>query len=302
MKKNSNYDVIIIGGSYAGLAAAMSLGRAMRRVLLIDSGLPCNRQTPHSHNFLSQDGEKPSAIAAEAKAQVLKYDTVNFLNDRASSGRKVDHAFEITTASGASFTAEKLVFATGVKDVMPDIHGFSACWGISVLHCPYCHGYEVKNTKTAIFANGDAAFHYAQLLHNWTKDLTLFTNGKATLTAEQTVKINKHAIPIVEKEIAYLKQEMGYVKQIVFKDESTFEPTVIYARPAFEQHCAIPEMLGCELTEQGLLFVDTFQQTNVPAIYACGDNCSAMRSVANAVATGSLAGAMLNNELTKAEF
>ena len=302
MTNNKNFDVIIIGGSYAGLSSAMTLGRALRNVLIIDSGLPCNRQTPHSHNFVTQDGEKPSVIAEKAKAQVLKYDTVKILNDLAVSGKKTENGFTIATKTGEEFTTKKLIFATGVKDIMPEIKGFSECWGISVIHCPYCHGYEVKSEKTGILADGNFAFHYAQLIRNWTKDLTIFTNGKATLTQEQSDKIAKHNIPIIEKEIAYLKHENGNVQQIIFKDNSTFDLKAIYSRPNFEQHCKIPEILGCELTEQGFIKVDMFQKTTVTNVFACGDNASPMRSVANAVATGSLVGAMVNNGMTEEEF
>jgi len=302
MKDEKNFDVIIIGGSYSGLSAAMALGRAMRNVLIIDSGLPCNRQTPHSHNFITQDGEKPNVIAEKAKSQVLKYNTVKFHNDLAVNGKKTENGFEITTQTAKVFTAKNLIFATGVKDNMPGIKGFSDCWGISVIHCPYCHGYEVKNQKTGILANGDFAFHYAQLISNWTKDLTIFTNGKSTLTQEQNDKIIKHNIPVIEKEIASLKHENGYVGQIVFKDDSSFSLNAIYSRPNFEQHCKIPEMLGCELTEQGHIKVDMFQKTSITNVFACGDSASPMRSVANAVATGNFAGAITNNAMTEEEF
>lgn len=302
MTGHKKFDVIIIGGSYAGLSSAMALGRALRNVLIIDSGLPCDRQTPHSHNFITQDGEKPGIIAEKAKAQVLKYDTVKFLNDLATNGKKTENGFEITTKSGEIFETKKLVFATGVKDIMPEIKGFSKCWGISVIHCPYCHGYEVKNEKTGILANGNVAYHYAQLIRNLTKDLTIFTNGKAEFTQEQQNKLTRHNIPIIEKEIACIKHENGNVREIVFRDNSTFRLKAIYSRPDFEQHCKIPETLGCELTEQGLLKVDMFQKTTVKDIFACGDSASPMRSVAYAVATGNIVGSMLNNGMTEEEF
>lgn len=302
MANNKKFDVIIIGGSYAGLSAAMALGRALRNVLIIDNGLPCNRQTPHSHNFITQDGEKPNVIAEKAKAQVLKYDTVKIHHDLAVIGQRTKDGFNIITQNGWDFTARKLIFASGVKDLMPNIIGFAACWGISVIHCPYCHGYEVKNEKTGILANGNFAYHYAQLVQNLTKDLTIFTNGKSLLTPEQTEKITKHNIAIIEKEIASLRHQNGNVAQIIFKDGSTFGLKAIYSRPAFEQHCKIPETLGCELTEQGLIKVDMFQKTSVANIFACGDSASPMRSVANAVATGNLTGAMVNNEMTEEEF
>lgn len=302
MTHHTNFDAIIIGGSYAGLSAAMALGRALRHVLIIDSGLPCNRQTPHSHNFITQDGEKPRVIAEIAKAQVLKYNTIKFVNDLAVNGKETENGFAITTKSGEEFTAKKLVFATGIKDIMPDMKGFSACWGISVIHCPYCHGYEVKGEKTGILANGNFAYHYAQLVRNLTKDLTLFTNGKADFTPEQRDKFSNHNIPVIEKEIDYLRHENGHIGQIVFKDHSTFELKALYSRPAFEQHCQIPERLGCELTEQGHIKVDMFQKTTVKGVFACGDNASPMRSVAYATAMGNMVGAMVNNEMTEGEF
>src|SRR5690606_36341441 len=119
------------------------------------SGLPCNRQTPHSHNFITQDGETPAAISAKAKKQVQEYKTIQFYNGLATAIKKTNNGFEITTASAKTFTSKKVLFATGVKDLLPEIDGFANCWGISILHCPYCHGYEVKNEKTAVVANGD---------------------------------------------------------------------------------------------------------------------------------------------------
>lgn len=302
MSDKINFDVIIVGGSYAGLSAAMALGRALRNVLILDSGRPCNQQTPHSHNFITHDGEKPDVIAQKARNQVLAYNTVKILNDQAIEGQKTDDGFSMATPSGARFTAKKIIFATGVKDIMPDIEGFADCWGISVIHCPYCHGYEVKHEKTGILANGDMAFHYAQLIRNWTDDLTLFTNGKSLLTQEQTDKINKHNIQIIETPIEAIAHDKGYLQQIVFSDNTTFDLKALYSRPAFEQHCKIPEALGCELNEQGYLTVDMFQQTTVENIFACGDNTSPMRSVANAVATGNMAGAVINNKMTVEEF
>jgi thioredoxin reductase len=302
MIDNKRFDVIIIGGSYAGLSAAMALGRALRTVLLIDSGLPCNRQTPHSHNFITQDGEKPGVIAEEAKKEVLAYDTVTFVTDLAVHGTKTDAGFDISTQSGKTFSARKLVFATGLKDTMLPIKGFAECWGISVIHCPYCHGYEVRNQKTGILANGYGAFYLARLIRNWAKDLTIFTNGKSQLTEEQTAEIKRHNISLVDKEIASLTHKNGIVQEIVFSDQSTFAVEAIYSRPPFEQHCKIPELLGCELTEQGLIKVDASQKTTVDNVFACGDSANAPRSVAYSVSSGSNAGVFLNNAMVEEDF
>ncbi|MCF0048605.1 NAD(P)/FAD-dependent oxidoreductase [Dyadobacter sp. LJ53] len=300
--KNTDFEVIIIGGSYAGLSAAMSLGRSLRKTLVIDSGKPCNAQTPHSHNFLTQDGQTPKQIALTGKEQVLKYPTVLFYDGLATTGRKNDAGFEISTAAGDTFTAKKLIFATGVKDQMPEIKGYAECWGISVIHCPYCHGYEVKHEKTGIFGNGDTGFEYARMISNWTKDLTIFTNGPSTFTHEQTEKLSAHHIRIVEKPVAALIHEDGKVEKIVFEDHSEEPITAIYSRPAFTQHSEIPEQLGCALTETGLLKLEMYQQTSVAGVYAAGDNSHMARSVALAVSAGSMAGALINRELIEEAF
>ncbi|HYF03512.1 MAG TPA: NAD(P)/FAD-dependent oxidoreductase [Patescibacteria group bacterium] len=301
MAYNRIFDVIIIGGSYSGLAAAMSLGRAVRNVLVIDSGLPCNRQTPHSHNFLTQDGRTPKQISTLAKEQVAQYPTVKFHNGLATSGRKIETGFEITTKTGDTFAAKKLLFATGLKDIMPEIPGFAECWGISIIHCPYCHGYEVRNEKTGIFGNGDAGFHHAQLISHWTKDLMIFTNGKPTFTTEQLAKIEKNNINIIEMEVKQIEHEKGQITNVVLKDGSKISLKAMYTRPKFIQHSDIPAALGCEMTEHGLLTVDAFQRTSMPGVYASGDNC-AMRIVSVAVATGTMAGAAINNDMIAEEF
>src|SRR5687768_10310843 len=192
MEDAKRFDVIIIGGSYAGLSAAMALGRSLKKVLIIDSGLPCNRQTPHSHNFITQDGETPAAIAGKARSQVLQYKTVELLNDLATSGIKTEDGFVISTAGNRRFFAKKLVFATGIKDTMPDISGFAESWGISLVHCPYCHGYELRNQKTGIMANGERAFHLASLVSNLTNDITILTSGQPDFSSEQIEKLSRH--------------------------------------------------------------------------------------------------------------
>ena len=298
MTETKIFDVIIIGGSYSGLAAAMAIGRALRTVLIIDSGNPCNKQTPYSHNFITHDGRKPAEIAQMALKQVLSYSTVSFFEGLATEGSRVMEGFEIRTDSGDKFKAKKLVFATGIRDVMPKIKGFSECWGISILHCPYCHGYEVKNTPTGIFGKGDNGFEFSNFIYNWSKDITLFTNGEANLSNEQILALKDKGIKIDEREIQRFEHVKGYLEQIVFKDGSTGDTiNAIYAHVPFEQHCKIPETLGCVLNEDGYLEIDQLQKTTMEGIYACGDNTTRMRTVANAVAMGTKAGMMLSKEL-----
>jgi len=302
MTDRIDFDVIIIGGSYSGLAAGMALGRSLRHVMIIDSGKPCNRQTPHSHNFLTQDGKTPKEIITLAKQQVQMYDTIKFFNGLATKGAKTKNGFKVQTESGETFNAKKLIFATGIKDIMHNIEGYAECWGISVLHCPYCHGYEVRNQRTGILGNGEYGFEFSKLISNWTEDLTLFTNGTSTLTDEQTTKIESHRIKIVETEIEKLEHTNGRLQKIVFKDGTTSSIQALYASSSFEQHCTIPQNLGCELTDEGYIKIDAFQKTSVDGIFACGDNTTRMRTVANAVSMGTTTGVMVNKELIFEEF
>jgi thioredoxin reductase len=302
MEQSSIFDVIIVGGSYAGLSAAMALGRSLKKVLVIDSGEPCNKPTPHSHNFLTQDGKTPSEISSIAQQQVSQYKTVHFHTDVAIDGKKTAEGFEISTQSGKKFEAKKLIFATGVKDNIPNIPGFSECWGKTVIHCPYCHGYEFHGRKTGIWAPSEKAFHLAGLVNNLTQDLTMITSNKNDFTTEQVEKLQQHNIKTEEGEIHQIEHENGNMVHIVFKNGKKIPLDALYAGIPFEQHCKIPETLGCEITEQGYLKIDGLQKTTVDGVYACGDNTSPMRSVANAVQQGNFAGAVINKELTEESF
>ncbi len=296
------FDAIIIGGSYAGLSAAMSLGRSTRRTLVIDSGKPCNRQTPHSHNFLTQDGNTPAAIAALSRSQVEKYPSVQFHEGLVLSGKKTEDGFAVSTEAGASFSAKRLVFASGIIDEMPDIDGFAECWGISVIHCPYCHGYEFRKQKTGIMANGERAFHLAPLVRNLTDQLIIFTNGEADFSEEQISRLRANDVQIIEKTVKGIKHENGQINHVIFHDDSHLELEALYAAIPFKQHTDVPRILGCELAEHGFIQVDEFQKTTVDGIFACGDNTTPMRSVAGAVNAGNKAGAVVNMELSQQEF
>lgn len=297
----NNFDVIIIGGSYAGLSAGMSLGRSLRNVLIIDSGKPCNRQTPHSHNFLTQDGKVPKEISEIAKDQVLKYETVSFFEGRVAKTSQNSEGFEVEIDNGEKFSAKKIILASGVKDQIPDIKGFAECWGISVIHCPYCHGYEVRGKKTGILSNGDLAFEFSKLVFNLSKDLSLFTNGECTFNEEQAERFSQNKINIVEDEIKEIVHENGNIRKIVFKNGSEKALEALYAKIPFEQNINT-EDLQLELTEHGFIKIDHFHKTSTDGVFACGDNTTMMRSVANAVAQGNFTGAIVNKELSEYGF
>ena len=302
MADTNIFDIIIVGGSYSGLAAAMALGRALKKVLVIDDGKPCNRQTPYSHNFLTNDGRTPAKIAELANLEVRNYNTVQFFNGTALNANKIRKGFKISVTTGEVFSAEKLIFATGIKDKLPGIDGLEACWGISILHCPYCHGYEFRGKKTGILGNGDTGFEFARLVSNWSDHLTLYINGTSTFTNVQKEKLKKRHVKIVEKNIANFEHENGYIRNIIFTDGTSSPIEAIYAPPAFEQHCKIPGSLGCELTEEGYIKVDNFYETTIKEVFAIGDNTTKTRTVANAVAMGTTAGMMISKKMIMERF
>ncbi len=302
MEEKTHFDVIIIGGSYAGLSAAMALGRSLRDVLIIDNGQPCNRFTPHSHNFITHDGAIPADITDKAKTQVMAYPTVRFCKGHAVSASAQAGGYSVLIEGGALYSGRKLILATGVRDVLPDIQGFAESWGKTLIHCPYCHGYEVRDKKTGIMASGERGFHIASLVNNLTEELTILTNGNDDFSKEQIAKLQKHNIGIEQEKVVSILQKNGEIKGVVLADARFLSFEVMYAAPLFEQHSDIYRDLGCERTEMGHIKVDQFQQTTVNGVFACGDCSGMLRSVAYAVATGNIAGAMVNHQLVQEDF
>ena len=300
--KTEKFEVIIIGGSYSGLSAAMALGRALRKVLVVDAGRPANRFTPHSHNFITHDGRTPAQIAAIAREQVQKYESLQLKTGVVARIDARRPEFEISLEGGKKYSARKIILATGIIDLMPDIPGFAECWGKTVLHCPYCHGYEVRNTKTGILGNGEYAFDFGAMISNWTKDLRIYTNGPSTLTSEQTSILIRHNISIVEDRVKNLSHTDGSIHKINFENGTSDFISTVYSKPPFAQQSELLSQLGCELTEDGYVKVDQFQKTSVPGVFACGDNATKIRTVANAVSLGTTAGIMSNKELIFEDF
>ncbi|GHB65739.1 NAD(P)/FAD-dependent oxidoreductase [Persicitalea jodogahamensis] len=298
METKKMYDAIIVGGSVAGLSAALVLGRSMRKVMVIDSGQPCNRNTPHSHSFMTRDGATPAELTSIARQQALAYPTVSVRNDKVLSITKINDVFSAKTEQGSHLKARKILLATGVYDIMPDIEGFADCWGISVLHCPYCHGYEVKNQSLGVFIAGDHLEMYASLIQHWSKDVTLFTNGNI-LTSVQRDKLRSLHIPIVEVPIVRLDHNEGMLRALEMQDGTRYGVTALFAPTPTRLPGDLAQQLGCQLKEAGLIEVNPSGQTSVSGVFAAGDNSSPMRQLSMASAAGNAAGARLNFELVE---
>jgi len=297
------YEVIIIGGSYAGLSAAMSLGRARRKVLVIDYNDPCNVKAPQSHNFLSRDGEPPQQILAQAREQVNNYSSVELKEGIAvnlNSINAVKH--EITLADGTQFISQKVILASGLQDTIPAIEGFQECWGKSIIHCPYCHGYEFSDRKTGIFIEPNHAVEMVKLLSNWSNQLIVFPKSKNGLDNYTIQFLNEKEVEVVYGSIQEVIHEDGKIKGLLMDDETEISLEVLYARLPIKQKSPIIEEIGCNMTEQGLIATDDFGETSIKGIYAVGDCTHPLRSIATAVYTGNIAGAMLTNTIVEEEF
>lgn len=292
----STFEVVIVGGSYAGLAAAMTLGRSLRSVLVVDSGIPCNRFAPHSHNFITHDGREPAAIAAMAREQVLAYPSVHFWQDTVTRIEGADMNFEVETAAAGKVLAQKILFATGLEDVLAEIPGLADCWGKSVIHCPYCHGYEVRGKRTGIWSNSGITPFFAKLIQQWTPYVTVFSNGPANFDTEAIANLG---IPLIETGIAEIQHQGGYLHCLKGADGSEWILDALYHHAPFRQKCPIPQQLGCAFTEMGHIVIDAQQMTSIPGIYAAGDATTPFRSVSVAVSGGNLAGAMINHGLVE---
>ncbi|OCP01801.1 NAD(P)/FAD-dependent oxidoreductase [Ensifer sp. LC14] len=288
-------DVIIIGGSYAGMAAALQLLRARRRGLIIDEGIRRNRFASHSHGFLGQDGIDPAEIAATARKQLLTYPTLTFVDGRAEKASGENDAFVVTTAEGASYEGRRLLFATGVKDGLPAIEGLSERWGRSAFHCPYCHGYELNEGEIAVIAASPMSIHQAQLIPEW-GTVTFFTNGIVTPDAEARADLLRRGVAINETPVARLE---GHA-DVVLTDGRRLAFSGLFVATRTTPASDIAERFGCEIEEtpMGLqIRVTSAKETTIPGAYACGDVGRVPHSVSLAVGDGAWAGAQLHRSL-----
>lgn len=291
------YDVIIVGGSFTGLSAALSLGRSCRQVLVLDAGEPANRRSARSYNFLTHEGDAPSGILGEAIAELSRYETVTIQPGQAVSLEKEGSLFTVKTADGGEVRARRVLLACGLQDILPEIPGLKECWGISVVHCPYCHGYEHRQDKAIVIGNSYESFTLAGLLRCWNKDVALYTHGASGLTELQRSLLERQQIPLEEQPVAALEQQDGEVQYLVMQDGSRVPASRIYINPTYAQSSRLPAAAGCALTHSGMIATDEFGQTSIPGIYAAGDCTGAYRAISVAVGEGTRVSAYLHQEL-----
>lgn len=289
------YDVIVIGGSYAGMAAALQLVRARRSVLVIDAGRRRNRAASHSHGFLGQDGVDPAAIASTARAQLEAYPTLTWLDGDAAAASGSNDAFVVSTRDGADHHARRLLFATGVLDALPAVEGLAERWGTSVFHCPYCHGYELDNGRIGVIAANPMSLHQAELLPEW-GSVTLFLNGVLTLEDDARRDLSERGVSIETTAIVRIE---GHA-EVVLADGRRLEFEGLFTAPRTSPPTPLPERLGCAIMETPMgtqLQTNEAKETSVAGVFACGDVARVPHSVSFAVGDGAWAGAQLHRSL-----
>lgn len=285
----TQFDAIVIGGSYAGLSAALQLARARRRVLVVDAGRRRNRFASESHGFLTRDGEMAAAIAQAGRRDVAAYDTVEWIDGSAVDARPSGDGFTVDLDGARQVHGRRLVLATGVRDELPPIEGLAERWGRSVFHCPYCHGYELQQGAIGILANDDMAFHQAMLLPDW-GSVTLFTNGRYSPDAEQRAAMTKRGVLAIDDTQVLRIEDAATV---VLADGRRIPHAGLFTYGRLHMASPIAGQLGCEFDEGPLgpfIRTDMTKQTTVPGVFAGGDATRPAGNVAIAVADGAMAG------------
>ncbi len=295
LEEQDMQDLIVVGGSYAGMAAAMQLARARRRVLVIDGGQRRNRFASRAHGFLGQDGADPARIWSEARRQLEAYPTVRWHEGLATgiTGRRDD--FRVVSDDGVSFAGRRLLLATGVVDHLPDIPGLSERWGQGVYHCPYCHGYELDGGSIGVIATGPGSIHQAQMLPEW-GPVTLLTNGAVTPEPDQREDLARRGVEIEETPVARITGRA----EVELRDGRLLAFAGLFTATRTAPPDPLVAALGCTLDETSTgiqIMTDDSRETSVPGIYACGDAARAPHSVSLAVGDGAWAGTQIHRSL-----
>ncbi|MEA2604670.1 MAG: hypothetical protein QOF89_5662 [Acidobacteriota bacterium] len=301
------YHVLIVGGGPAGLSAALVLGRARRRVLVLDSGQPRNAPSSAAHSVFTRDGTPPRELLRFGREDLRPYDGVEIRDAEVTDVvREEDGGFSAVLADGSRLRGRKLLLATGMREKLPAIEGMQELWGTGVLHCPYCHGWEVRDLPLALYARGDFAMHFAAILRGWSHDLVICSNGPADLGEEERQKLARYGIGLREEVIVRLEGhpggEDGSLERIVFADGSVLPRRALFVRFPQRQCSPFAERLGCTLTDRHQIEVDDNGQTSVPGVYAAGDLARPMQQVMVAAVDGTVAGMALNYGLLMEEF
>lgn len=286
-------DVIIIGGSFAGLAAALQLGRARRKVTVLDTGLQRNRFAGHSHGLLGHDHKPPQEILSEARQQLARYPSIRLLNARADSISGTLDNFSVLTNDGESLAARRLILSYGVSDQMPDVPGFAESWGSSIVPCPYCDGFEVAGQHWGLVWSGPQSHNYVRLYQDWTDTLTVFADGHE-IPSDIRADLARRHMAVVDGRIIEIGQHGARNASVKLDTGLNVAVDILFAHPRNRPSASLHESLGLATVDTPggiVLKVDERRQTSMPGIYAAGDLATTfLPSVTQASSQGAMAG------------
>jgi thioredoxin reductase len=299
-----SYEVIVIGGSFAGLSAALQLARARRCVLVLDSGKPRNRFAQSSHGLFGHDGQPPSEILANARSQLLSYPTVSFVEDLVTHAVKTSEKYAVATASGDVHSAPRLILATGVRDDLSTTPGMEERWGISVLHCFYCHGYEVAERRLGVLATSERSLQTAILLPDWSEHVTFFTNGALNLSPDQQSELRARGVSVEAASVVALLGDAPVLSGLRLADGRIVSVDAVFISPRTRMASPLAEQLGCEFEEGPsgpFIRTGADKQTSVRGVYAAGDAARPGHNASWAAADGVTAGISAHQSLALAQ-
>jgi thioredoxin reductase len=293
LMSQETYDVIVVGGGAAGLSAALVLGRARRRVAVVDSATPRNAPAAHMHGFLSRDGMPPADLLAVGRTEAERYG-VELIEDEVV---EVTDSFRLRLAGGRTLAARRLLLATGAVDELPDIPGAHELWGRDFLHCPYCHGWEVRDQPLGVLGTGPASVEHAHLLRQWSEDLIFFAHTLA-LTANERAALEARAIAVVEGVVTRLSLADGRLGAVELADGRTVPRAAVFIRPPLRPRAdALIDALACRRDELGFVSVDATGKTSVAGVWAAGNAANPRAQVITAAGEGSAAAIAINADL-----
>lgn len=305
-KREPEWDVVVAGGSAAGLSAALMLGRARRRVLVIDAGEPRNRFAAHMHGVLGQEGVAPRMFVETGRREAAEYG-VQFVDGVVTSAEDGVAGLRVTLASGETHACRALVVATGITDELPDIPGLAERWGTSVLHCPYCHGWEVRDRHLGVIAASPAALHQVQMVRQWSDRVTLFSAAMGEVAAPDAARLRPRGIEIVNAEVIEVLGDGDRVTGVRTADGVVVAVDAIFTMGTPRPRDAFVAGLGLDRAEMpfgagSFLAVDQMGKTSHDRIWAAGNVVNPMANVPMAIGAGAMAGSAVNGALVDADF
>ncbi|MFJ5029977.1 NAD(P)/FAD-dependent oxidoreductase [Streptomyces sp. NPDC088560] len=306
MTENSRYEVVVVGGGAAGLSAALVLGRARRRTLVVDAGEPRNAPSAHMQGYLSRDGMSPAAFLAVGREEIARYG-VELVRDRVTDAARDGEGFTVRLAQGRTAHARHVVIATGLKDELPGVPGLAERFGRDVVHCPYCHGWEVRDRPTGVLATSPLSVHQALMVTQWSDDVRFFLHevAESELTDVDLRRLAAARVAVVPGRVTGLVVADDRLTGIRLADRTVHEREVLYAAPRAVPRNDLLIELGAELRETpfgSYPVIDERGLTTVPGLWAAGNASGFAEQVINAASRGYRAGAAINGELLMADL